>query len=86
MMGAGEGMVWEMERVEEKVSGAGEMFGTTDPTLGTGDEIRGDIEGMADSWERRVTSVPTDPPSVEPCSPTEKKDNFSPSKKFSERI
>ena len=43
---------------EEKGWGAGEIFGTTDPTLGTGDEIRGDMEGMAASWERSVTSAP----------------------------
>ena len=35
--------------VEEKARGAGEILGTTDPTLGTGDEMRGDIEGMAAS-------------------------------------
>ena len=79
MMVAGEGMEWEMERVEAKLRGVGEMLGTTDPTLGTGDEIRGDIEGMADNWERRVTSVPVDPSSDEPSlSPAEKKLKYLP--------
>lgn len=44
--------------IAEKGWGTGEILGTTDPTLGTGDEMRGDMEGMAASWERRVTSVP----------------------------
>ena len=70
MIGAGVGMGWDVGRVETKVRGAGEILGTTDPTLGTGEEIRGDIDGMAESCDRRVTSVPTDPPSPDPpCSP-----------------
>ena len=36
-------------RVDEKGRAAGEIFGTTEPTLGTGDEMRGDMEGMAES-------------------------------------
>ena len=51
---------------------AEEMLGTTEPTLGTGEEMRGDMEGMVASWERRVTSVPTGPlsplPSLPPAS------------------
>ena len=36
---------------EEGMWGEGEeeMLGTTEPTLGTGEEMRGDIEGMAAS-------------------------------------
>lgn len=39
------------------------MLGTTEPTLGTGEEMRGDMEGMAASWDRRVTSVVMGTPS-----------------------
>lgn len=64
MMAAGVGTA-EKGRVE--------ILGTTDPTLGTGDEMRGDMEGIAASWERRVTSVPADTPSPAPSlSPTRK--------------
>ena len=66
MMEAGVGTGWDGGRVDEKSRGAGEILGTTDPTLGMGEEMRGDMEGMADSWESRVTSVPTNPPSPLP--------------------
>ena len=42
-----------------------EMLGTTDPTLGTGEDISGDMEGIAASCESNVTSVaavPLSPP------------------------
>lgn len=58
MMVAGVGRGLEEGAADKKGWGAGEIFGTTDPTLGTGDEIRGDMEGMAASWERSVTSAP----------------------------
>ena len=33
----------------------GVMLGTTLPTDGTGELMRGDMDGMLASWERRVT-------------------------------
>lgn len=36
------------------------MLGTTEPTRGTGLEMRGDMEGMLDSWVRSVTLPPSD--------------------------
>ena len=66
-----------MGRVETKVRGEEEILGTTDPTLGTGEEMRGDIDGMAESCESRVTSVPTDPTSPDPPpSPPEEKNKY----------
>ena len=70
-------MLWETDRVETKLLGAGEMLGTTDPTLGTGEEISGDIDGIAESCESNVTSVP--PPSLitSLSPPVEKNKKFS---------
>ncbi len=33
------------------------MLGTTEPTEGIGEAMRGDMEGMLASWERRVTPL-----------------------------
>ena len=51
------GMCWDrpLVVVMMMVEGAEPMLGTTDPTDGTGEAMRGDMDGMCASWESSVT-------------------------------